>query len=131
MIPLLAGIYSRYDTSGAFKTALTGGMFLELAPQGTATPYGTYQIIIGRPDYYFDRVHEIVTVQFDLYAGLNTTRLDLYNKLTTLYDDARPTATGYTSIIMERKNQIFVREGDQNQIFRAMVEYQATIEKAN
>ena len=131
MTPLMAGIKSLYDGSATLKAAMTGGLFLELAPQGTARPYGVYQIIIARPDYFFTKVQEIVTVQFDIFASSSSVRTDIYNKLTAVYDDARPTATGYTSIIMERKNQMLLREGDQNQIFRAMVEYEAIIEKAN
>jgi len=129
MTPLIAGIYSKYSGS-TFATANTGGLHLELAPQGTSMPFTTFTIVAARPEYTFDHVHEVVTVQFDIYTNLNTTRTDLYDKLTSLYDDARPTATGYTSLIMARIGQQFLREGDQNQIFRAIVEYQATIYKA-
>lgn len=130
MTPILAGIYSIYNGNAALKAALTGGFFFELAPQGTSLPYGVYTIVVGRTDYHFTRIHEYITIQFDIYAASNSTRSDIYGKLTAVFDDARPAATGYTSIIMERKTEQFLREGDQNQIFRAIVEYQAIIEKA-
>jgi hypothetical protein len=129
MNPVLAGIYSKFAGS-TFATACTGGLHFEVAPQGTAEPYAVYSLVAGRPEYMFTDVSEIVLVQFDLFALVSTTRADLYDKLTTLYDDSTPTATGYTSLIMERTGQQFLREGDQNQIYRAIVEYQVTINKA-
>lgn len=127
---LLTGIYARYDAANSFKTACTGGLFLEEAPQETALPYATYQLIIGRPEYNFTDVHEVATIQFDIYAGSNPVRQDLFTKLTALFDDCRPTVSGYESIIMERVNQQMLREGIQNEIFRYMVEYEIRIEKA-
>lgn len=129
MTPLIAGIFSKYSGS-SFATSNTGGLHLEIAPQGTSMPYTTFTIVAARPDYTLSEVHEIVTIQFDIYAAVNTTRADLHDKLTALYDDSRPTATGYTTIIMARTSQQLLREGDQNQIYRAIVEYQAECYKA-
>lgn len=131
MTPLLTGIYSIYNGSAALKAVLTGGLHLEVAPQGTSQPYATYFIVAGRPDYWFTKVDEYISVQFDIYASSDSARTAVYDALTLLYDDSRPSATGYTSIIMARTGQQLLREGDQNQIYRAIVEYQAIIEKAN
>ena len=130
MQALLTGIYGRYNTTNTFKTALTGGMYLEMAPQGTNLPYATYSLITGRPDYYFSEMFEIAGIQFDIYAQTNAVRQDLYTKLTALYDDCKPTVTGYTSVIMERTFQHLLRDGTQNEIFRYIVEYSARIEKS-
>lgn len=129
MQALLTGIWGRYNAGNDFKTACTGGLHLESAPQGTFLPYATYQLITGRPEYYFSGLHEIAAIQFDIYAQSNAVRQDLYTKLTTLYDECRPTVSGYSSIIMERVNQQSVREGDQNDIYRYIVEYSVRIEK--
>lgn len=129
MTPLISGIFGKYAGS-AFATACTGGLHMEMAPQGTSLPYAVYSIVAARPDYTMSEVHEVVSVQFDIYAASNATRSDLYDKLTALYDDSKPTATGYTTLIMTRTNQQLLREGDQNQIFRAIVEYQAEAYKA-
>lgn len=130
MTSLFAGIYALYNVGGDLKTALTGGLHFEEAPQETDRPYAIYQMLPGRPEYDFDCVFEHVGIQFDIYADSNSTIKDLYTKLTALYDDSRPVATGYSSIIMERKNQIKTRDGDQDQIFRWIVEYEALISKA-
>ncbi len=122
---ILTGIYSRYSASTALKTALPGKLHIEMAPQGSAFTYATYFLVSGYPDYWFaDRRFEIVTIQFDIYAETNLLRLAAYNALVTLYDDSRPTATGYESILMERTNQQLVRDGDQNQLYRAVVTYE-------
>ena len=102
---------------------------MEEAPQYTAMPYATYTLITGRPDYYFAGVHEIARIQFDIYAGSNVIRQDLYTKLTALFDDCKPSVALYTTLIMTRINQQSVREGEQNDIYRYIVEYDVTIEK--
>jgi hypothetical protein len=122
---ILTGIYSRYSSSTALKAALPGKMHLELAPQGTAMTHATYFMVSGRPDYMLTgTMYEVVTIQFDIYAATNALRLAAYAALIALYDDARPTATGYTSILMERTNQQMVRDGEQNEIYRAIVTYE-------
>jgi len=129
MQALLTGIYSRYNTVNDFNTACTGGLHLEEAPQGTSIPYATFSLITARPDYYFSGLHEIATIQFDIYAASNVSRQDLYTKLTALFDNCRPTVAGYTSLIMKRTNQQSIREGEQSDIYRYIVEYEVWIEQ--
>lgn len=130
MQQLLTSIYAAYNTDVDLKAALPGGMYLELAPQTSTMPYGVYQVITGRPDYMLaGEYYEILLVQFDIYAATNALRLAAYDKLLAVYDDARLTATGYTPVIMERVNQQMVRDGAQNEIFRAIIEYNATWKK--
>ena len=89
MTGIQVGIFALYNVGGDLKTALTGGLHLEQAPQGTSEPYGVYRIITDRPDYFFTEMHEIITVQFDIYALSDATRTDIYTKLTALYDDSK------------------------------------------
>ena len=130
MEAVLTGVWARYNAGNTFKTACTGGLHLESAPQGTSLPYATYQLITGRPEYIFVGNFEIASIQFDIYAQTNLIRQDLYTKLIALFDDCRPTVTGYTSIIMERVLTQMVREGDQNDVYRAIVEYSLRVEKS-
>jgi hypothetical protein len=131
MQELLTGIYSRYSgASGAsLRAALTGGLHLEQAPQGTALPYATYQIITGRPEFMLQETHEMVSVQFDIYAATNASRQTLYGLLTALYDDSRPSVSGYTCHIVERTFQQPLRDGEQSEVFRYIVEYRVHLEK--
>ena len=122
---ILTGIYSAYDGNVALETALPGKLHIELAPPGTSPTYATYFMVSAYPEYWFgDRRFEIVTIQFDIYAETNLLRLAAYQALVNLYDDSKPTATGYSSILMERTNQQMVRAGDQNQWYRAVVTYE-------
>ena len=131
MQTLLTGIYEVYSGAGGatFRTACTGGLHLEEAPQFTSMPFATYSLIMGRPDYFFSGNLEVARIQFDIYAGSNITRQDLYTKLTALFDNCRPAVTGYTTLIMTRIGQQIAREGEQNDIYRYMIEYDVTIEK--
>lgn len=125
MQSILTGIYSRYNANAALKAALPGKLHIEMAPQGASSTYATYFMVSGYPDYWFaDRQFEIVTIQFDIYAKTNVLRLKAYQALINLYDDSKPTAAGYSTILMERSNQQLVRSGDQNQWYRAVVTYE-------
>jgi len=122
---ILTGIYSRYSTSTDLKAALAGGLHREIAPAKTAMTYANYNVVSGRPDYMLgDTRYEIVTIQFDIYADTSPLRATAYAALITLYDDSKPTATGYTSILMERVSEQFVRDGHQNEVRRAVVTYE-------
>lgn len=130
MDKILTGIYSRYNSSTALKAALPGKLHFEMAPHGTAMTYATFSMITARPEYMLaESRDEVARIQFDIYAATNALRLAAYNALVTLFDDSRPTTTGYTPVIMERVNQQFLRDGDQNEIFRAIVEYDGRWEK--
>lgn len=127
---ILTGVYAAYNANAALKAALPGGLHLEQAPQGTAMTYATYQLITGRPEYMLaNELSELPQFQFDIYAATNALRQTAYDALLAVFDDARPAATGYTPVIMERSNYQFLRDGDQDEIFRAIVEYAGRWEK--
>lgn len=130
MQQLLTSIYTAYNTDTEMKATVPGGMYFELAPQSVDMTYAIYQVITGRPEYMLaGERFEVVRVQFDIYATTNVLRLSAYDKLLAVYDDARLSATGYTPVIMERINQQLLREGSQNEIYRAIVEYSAMWKK--
>jgi hypothetical protein len=127
MQAILTGIFGAYSGNAALKAALPGKLHFELAPQGTAMTYATFSLITARPDYMLaGEYFEVVLIQFDIYAATNALRQTAYDALLAVYDDARPAATGYSPLIMERINQQMVRDGEQNEIFRAIVEYRGT-----
>ena len=130
MGPVETGIYGRFDASTDLKTALTGGLHVETAPQGTSKPFGTFTILPSSPRYMFGETYEYVNVQFDIYTTTRASRATLYGYLTALYDDCHPTVTGYSAIIMERTMQHMTRSGDNDEFFRAIVEYQLRLKKS-
>lgn len=130
MQQLLTSIYAAYDSDTDLKAALPGGMYFELAPQSAVMAYATYNLITARPEYMLaGERFELCRIQFDIYANTNALRLSAYDKLIAVYDDARPAAIGYTAVIMERVNQMMVRDGEQFEIHRAIIEYDARFSK--
>ena len=130
MQAVLTGVYGLYNGNATLKAALTGGLYIEQVPQGISIPYAVMYVTSGRPDYFFaDEVFEIIDIQFDIYAQTNAIRQDIYGKLIAVFDDAKPTITGYTSHIMEREYYQMLRTGDNDEGYRAIVQYQLTIEK--
>ena len=130
MQEILKGIFSSYNSNAALKAALPGKLHFEMAPQGTAMTYATFNMITGRPDYMLNGEYfEVIRIQFDVYSATNALRQTAYDNLTAVFDDARPTAKGYSPLIMERVNQQMLRDGEQNEIFRAIIEYQGRWEK--
>lgn len=123
MKAILDGIYSTYSSSTALKAALPGGMYREVAPQGASMTYATYNAF-AIPEYWMaGKMYELVSIQFDIYAATSALRDAAYAALTTLYDDSKPTATGYTTIILERGYQQPLRDGENNENFRYMIKY--------
>ena len=126
MQAILKGIYGLYSASSTLKAALPCGLHREMAPQcmnGTDA-WATYFVVSGRPEYWFaNRYYEVINIQFDIYALTHALRMTAYGALTGVYDNAKPTVTGYRSIIMERDFQQLLRDGDMDQYYRAIVTY--------
>ena len=129
MDALLTGIFARYNAANSFKTACTGGLHLGTASQDASMPYAVYQIVTGRPEYYFRNNFEVVHIQFDIYASTNAARQDLYTKLTARFDNCKPAVTGYDTLIMQRVLQIPSELGDEGRVYRYTVEYMIRIDK--
>ena len=128
---ILAGIWGHYDDDATLKAAITG-LYFEAAPQDAALPYGIYTLVTGAPEYFFgDLVYELIEIQFDLYASTNSDLQTAYDALTALYDDAAPSMSGYTPIIMERNFYSMMKDGNQDQYFRAIVTYDCRFEKGD
>lgn len=131
MEAILTAIYDRYSATNTFKTACTGGMHLDIAPQGTALPYATFQWITGHPEYMFNPTAETIEyglVQFDIYASTNAVRQDLKTKLKARFDNCKLTISGYTALDMNRESDQDLRDGSQNEIFRSIVQYRVSAE---
>lgn len=124
---IFKAIFAAYNGNAALKAVLTGGLHFELANQASY-PYAVYSgwSVI---DHYLGNYFEMPNIQFDIYASTNATRLSCYENLTALFDDATPATTGYTAINMEREYVEFLREGEQNEIYRAIVQYRGMFRK--
>ena len=106
---LFTGIYTEFESAPAssFYNALTGGLHLEEAPQGTAFPYATYSLVTNSPEYTWTNRIEEATIDFNLYSDSESGGLEivgLYEKLKEQFDDVNLTVTGYSFLKFRREN---------------------------
>ncbi len=79
------------------------GYYLNEAPQNTALPYVTYQVIGTNPYFTFDSSVEDTLVQFSVFAKTASGALTVYENLIALYDT--PVAvTGRNTVFMTRQS---------------------------
>ena len=128
---LFNGIYSKFSGStgaGTLYALLGGRLHPNEAPQESAYPYGVYYLISDVPEYTFSETIETALIQFNLFdddssaTDVNTA----FTALTTLYDWATITITGYTSVYMQRELSYLLRESD---IWNYMIQYRLVFQK--
>jgi len=97
------GIYDKFNGNSALKNAVTG-LYLGLAPQGTAYPYITYHLIDDIPDRWFSHTSEVCRVQFSIFDDSYSagTVVDIANKLMTCFDDTTIIVDNYTCVEVTR-----------------------------
>ena len=130
MKELFKSIHKKYreDTTG-LKTTLSGGLFLDHAPQGSTYPYGIYSMISSVTDEGFDFVIDEATIQFDFYSNnrSGTSCCNIYNDAKKLYDWCTLSTTGSTQfshISMNREFSRFLSEGEGDDItWRYIAQY--------
>jgi len=80
--------YFRSDVKTlAFRSLLTGGMWNTEAEQGTAFPYGTFEVITDTPDHFAsgNNYIENVLLQFNLFSN-DKSQVEVLNLLGALID---------------------------------------------
>lgn len=104
MKELFVGIWSRFNATNTFKTAIGGRMYPHEAPQTPTFPYAVYSLISDNPEFDFSDDHVAVQVQFSVYSEQSSPSqsFDLFDLLKTLFDDAKPTVTGWTVLRFQR-----------------------------
>ena len=130
MRELETAIWSRYNGSAALKAVLTNGLHNTIVPQSVQEPYAVFQIISGIPRHTFSHVNEDIILQFRIRSKISESSAELNNifaALTTLYDDAELTISGYDSVMMKRN--IYSKSQDDDGIWIYFVQYLIEIEK--
>jgi hypothetical protein len=131
MKALFKGIYDKYLTVNDFRTALTGGLYLQNAPQNNSLPYGVYWQISDTTDFNFSSLFDIYAIQFDLIedeSGGYDSIGDLYDKCIALFDDCTLTVTGYQFLGMERQADYLIKDDDQD-VWQYSIEYEIWLRK--
>jgi len=109
MKALFTGIYNEFSSvpASSFYSALSGRLYLEEAPQGTAFPYAIYSLVSSPVDYNFTNRFEELTMDFNLYSDSESGAIEitgLYEKLKEQFDDVNLTVTGYSALKFQRQN---------------------------
>jgi hypothetical protein len=127
------GIMSKY-TGSALASVLTGGLYRETAPQDVSFPYGVFNWVNNLGVGVFSATMEYHHLQFtiwtnDLNSATASTGLDaLVSALTTLFDYAILTVTGWTATRMVFKGERPAISEDER-VIGAIVEYELYISK--
>ena len=126
MTPLMTGIYTLFTALPAndLFTAVGGRMYDGEAPQGATYPYVVQTTVSHEQDWTFADSLENALVQFSIYTNEvgATNAGTFWGYLTTLYDDASPTVSGYSMISMIRAQSILVRDQISN-VWQYSVDY--------
>jgi len=109
MRDLFTGIYTEYASvpASSFYNALTGGLHLEEAPQGTAFPYAVFSLVNNSLDQNWTNKLEEATIDFNLYSDSASGAVEitgLYEKLKEQFDDVNLTVAGYAHLKFRREN---------------------------
>ena len=130
MQALFESIWSKYNNDTTGLKAAINGMYFTEAPQGTAYPYGVYNLISDVPSWTFDADMENYLIQFNIFDDdSSSTDINTASKaLTDLYDWCTDLNTsGYSNIYMKRELSLLTRESD---IWNYSVSYRLEIQKS-
>jgi len=132
MEALLTGLYNLYANNSTLTAAIPGGLFVGEAPQDTSSyPYGVMFVVSNTPGWTFTEDIEDYLIQFNIFDEVgemdNSTILDVFDKLTTVYDWCKPTVSGYSRVFIKREFGTILRPDDAWQI---SVSYRCEIEKS-
>jgi len=128
MDAVIKGLVRKYRADSAIVAATTG-LFLGVAPQGTATPFITLNVIGGYPWDTFDKENELYEIQFSIFdkdTSANTL-YSVYDKLKTCFDWTAITISGYVSLYFKRIAQPILELLEDN-VKQLIVTYRGEIE---
>lgn len=131
MKELFAGIFSHFNATNDFKTAVGGRLYPDEAPQEPTFPYSVYSIVDWDSDFDFSDDHEEFIVQFSCYSEEYSSPsqiLDLFSKFIARFDDAKITVSGWTVLKFQRKKPI-VGKDHEMQTRHFHVDYDILLER--
>jgi hypothetical protein len=125
MKALFDAIYSKFNTTNNFNTAIGGRLYIGAAPDGTAFPYAIYDLVSDDPDHYFDNDSiEEATIQISIYSNSPSAAavgtIAVYCK--SLFDDCALSISGYTFVSFIRSRESLLREPD-NLVWGYSIDY--------
>jgi len=133
MTPLFTGIYSMLAGSALATNYIGAKMYLNEAPQKTAFPYVTFELVTGTYDWTFcaDMEFDDCLVQFNLFSKqdvTNDTEVNgMFADLTALYDWCVLAVAPYTFLYMRRELFHLMRDIDAG-VWQYVVQYRVLLQ---
>lgn len=110
-----------YIKTGALYAALTGRIYTDIAPQGTALPYAVWSFPSGAPAYDLEeKKQEEFTAQLDIYSQRGSEILTLFDQADSDFNGCSLVISGYDLIRFRRITQRKIRE---DSIKRYIIEF--------
>jgi len=135
----LTAIYNKFDADATLKASVTG-LYLAEAPQGTDYPYITYHLINDTADRTFGTSgtpdeKEDIRLQFSIWDNSSSgeTALDIFDYLTSCFDDTTLSVTGYDCVYMTRAFMYILREegaSKEERVWHIIVDYYIRLDKS-
>jgi hypothetical protein len=130
MKPLFTAIYTFANAASDFKTAIGGRFYLSEAPQSATYPFAVYSLVSLMPDYIFSAEMVEPTIQISIFS--NDTGADevvtAWGYMTTLFDDAAISVTGYGTVEFRRDLANLIREPETN-VWHYATDYELILSK--
>ena len=134
MKALFDAIYGELAGSSLATNYIGTRMYPTVAPQGTAFPYVTFQLVPSETDWTLclDMNFDMPSIQFDLYSETTDDAEvnGMFTDLKALYDWCDLTVAGYTFHYMRRELFFMTKdlEAGEQGIWRYMVQYEVLLE---
>jgi hypothetical protein len=107
MQALKKAIISKFNATAALKSLMPGGLWDIEADQGSAYPYGVFQIISDVEDVTFSDVKDNIIVQFKIFdnTAKSSVKLDaVLIQLLAAYNRKDLTLTAGSFVSMQKQN---------------------------
>ena len=139
MKTLFQGIWNKFSSStgaGTIYADVKGKLYPYEVPARTTMPYITYSMVSAMHEWQFRRDYERATVQFNIVDASSrndpTNITNYYDHLTTCFDDATMTVTGYKNIGMTRDISMLNQFPDllpNKKVWQYSIQYEVFLEK--
>ena len=131
MTALETAIVTAFKGNAALLAAAVGGIHNTVATSGTAYPYVVFQIPAIKQTKTFSHDSEEIIMQFKIYtrSSSSSSLNDIWDKLTTVFDGAQLSMSGYTMVKMLRDVSIKTKDETDEQVWIYLVSYQILIEE--
>jgi len=124
---LFDAIYTDYNACARLKAAITS-LHPQQAKQGTALPYGVYELITATSILRLGSQNEELVIQFNLFCDDRAEVMAAYEALDAVYHGCSLTVSGYHFVEMKRE-VVFMPDSGVENVWQCTVRYKVFMTK--